>query len=376
MTARSRLPVLVLAALCAGRLRQRPGRPVARRRRPLARRRLPRGPVRGEPLTAQGRRLFDEAVATREEMEKAKAVDWAILERRWRAVVDATERAGGPLQPRRHPGAPGARRRGPCRVPAGPGRQAAQAGGRQPRRPAGEGPATCAAPRPPTTRRPATSPTTRSRGSGWRPSTCSPASSTRPGTRPARRCCATPPRWAPARPWSAWRWPGAISTWPGWWRCGCRRARPTTPRWPTSPASCSPGRATTPARRCSGRRRWRSSPGWRRPAPASSRWRCGRSAGARCRTLAAGVLADDPSNAPAQLLLGIAAAPRRQAGRGPGGLRRGRAAGGREAPRGPPGARRAADARQGGLRGGAAVASTSTSGRPARCCRRARRRRG
>jgi tetratricopeptide (TPR) repeat protein len=51
-------------------------------------------PVRvapGEPLPAQGRRLFDEAVAVREEMEKAKAVDWAILERRWRAVLDVVD---------------------------------------------------------------------------------------------------------------------------------------------------------------------------------------------------------------------------------------------------------------------------------------------
>ncbi len=40
-----------------------------------------------EPLPEQGRRLFDEAVSAREEMEKAKAVDWAVLERRWRAVL-------------------------------------------------------------------------------------------------------------------------------------------------------------------------------------------------------------------------------------------------------------------------------------------------
>ncbi len=44
----------------------------------------------GQPLSVQGRRLFDEAVGIREEMEKARAVDWAILERRWRAVVEAT----------------------------------------------------------------------------------------------------------------------------------------------------------------------------------------------------------------------------------------------------------------------------------------------
>jgi tetratricopeptide (TPR) repeat protein len=41
----------------------------------------------GEPLTDQGRRLFDEAVQARDEMEKARAIDWASLERRWRAVL-------------------------------------------------------------------------------------------------------------------------------------------------------------------------------------------------------------------------------------------------------------------------------------------------
>ncbi len=41
----------------------------------------------GESLTDQGRRLFDEAVQARDEMEKARAIDWAGLERRWRAVL-------------------------------------------------------------------------------------------------------------------------------------------------------------------------------------------------------------------------------------------------------------------------------------------------
>jgi tetratricopeptide (TPR) repeat protein len=45
----------------------------------------------GEPLDERGRRLFDEAVRAREEMEKAKALDWAILERRWRAVLEAAD---------------------------------------------------------------------------------------------------------------------------------------------------------------------------------------------------------------------------------------------------------------------------------------------
>jgi tetratricopeptide (TPR) repeat protein len=51
-------------------------------------------PVRttpGEPLSAQGRRLFDEAVAAREEMEKTKVVDWPALERRWRAVTEVAD---------------------------------------------------------------------------------------------------------------------------------------------------------------------------------------------------------------------------------------------------------------------------------------------
>jgi tetratricopeptide (TPR) repeat protein len=86
----SRVPVLVLAALlfagCASAPVAPP--PAEKPTRAVA---PPAKPGPGEPLSVQGRRLFDEAVATREEMEKAKAVDWAILERRWRAVVDATD---------------------------------------------------------------------------------------------------------------------------------------------------------------------------------------------------------------------------------------------------------------------------------------------
>ena len=89
MTAPSRLPVLALGALvlvaCAGA----PAKPSPAVKSATAAPSVKAMP--GEPLSAQGRRLFDEAVAAREEMEKAKAVDWAILERRWRAVVDATE---------------------------------------------------------------------------------------------------------------------------------------------------------------------------------------------------------------------------------------------------------------------------------------------
>jgi tetratricopeptide (TPR) repeat protein len=89
VTARSGFPVLALGALwlagCASAPVAPPPAETATRAAP------PVKAVPGEPLSAQGRRLFDEAVAVREEMEKARAVDWAILERRWRAVVDATD---------------------------------------------------------------------------------------------------------------------------------------------------------------------------------------------------------------------------------------------------------------------------------------------
>jgi len=89
VTALSRVPALVLSALALAGCASAPvaPAPVEKPARAVA---PPPRPGPGEPLSAQGRRLFDEAVATREEMEKAKAVDWAILERRWRAVVDAT----------------------------------------------------------------------------------------------------------------------------------------------------------------------------------------------------------------------------------------------------------------------------------------------
>jgi tetratricopeptide (TPR) repeat protein len=79
--------VALLLAACAGA-------PVAPAPAPTAAARAASAPARvepGEPLPAQGRRLFDEAVATREEMEKARNVDWAILERRWRAVLAAVD---------------------------------------------------------------------------------------------------------------------------------------------------------------------------------------------------------------------------------------------------------------------------------------------
>ena len=43
------------------------------------------------PMTEQGRRLFGEAVTAREEMEKSGTIDWAILERRWRAVTEVAD---------------------------------------------------------------------------------------------------------------------------------------------------------------------------------------------------------------------------------------------------------------------------------------------
>jgi tetratricopeptide (TPR) repeat protein len=89
VTARSRLPVLALGALWLAGCASAPVTPTAAEK--PARATPPVKAEPGEPLSAQGRRLFDEAVAAREEMEKARAVDWAILERRWRAVVDATD---------------------------------------------------------------------------------------------------------------------------------------------------------------------------------------------------------------------------------------------------------------------------------------------
>jgi tetratricopeptide (TPR) repeat protein len=83
---RSLAPVLLLLAACAGA-------PVAPAPAPKAVR-ASAAPARlepGEPIPAQGRRLFDEAVSTHEEMVKAKAIDWAILERRWRAVVEVVD---------------------------------------------------------------------------------------------------------------------------------------------------------------------------------------------------------------------------------------------------------------------------------------------
>jgi tetratricopeptide (TPR) repeat protein len=74
------VPLLLALAACAGA-------PVAPTTEVRQARSAPvrTGPT--EPLTEQGKRLFDEAVSAREEMEKAKAVDWAVLERRWRAVL-------------------------------------------------------------------------------------------------------------------------------------------------------------------------------------------------------------------------------------------------------------------------------------------------
>jgi tetratricopeptide (TPR) repeat protein len=90
VTASSSFPIAVAAALLLAGCASAPVTPP-----PVEKpARIAAPPVKaapGEPLSAQGRRLFDEAVGTREEMEKAKAVDWPILERRWRAVVDATD---------------------------------------------------------------------------------------------------------------------------------------------------------------------------------------------------------------------------------------------------------------------------------------------
>jgi tetratricopeptide (TPR) repeat protein len=88
VTARHRwlAPMLLLAACAGAPVAPSPSEQPARAAAAPA----PTGP--GEPLSEKGRRLFDEAVAVREEMEKARAVDWAILERRWRAVLDVADR--------------------------------------------------------------------------------------------------------------------------------------------------------------------------------------------------------------------------------------------------------------------------------------------
>jgi tetratricopeptide (TPR) repeat protein len=76
------LPLLLALAACAGA----PVTPTTEARQARATAAPARtGP--GEPLSEQGKRLFDEAVSASEEMEKAKAIDWAVLERRWRAVL-------------------------------------------------------------------------------------------------------------------------------------------------------------------------------------------------------------------------------------------------------------------------------------------------
>jgi tetratricopeptide (TPR) repeat protein len=90
VTALSRVSVFALAALSLAGCASAPVAPPPVEKQVRAVAPPPKAPP-GEPLSVQGRRLFDEAVATRQEMEKAKAVDWAILERRWRAVVDASD---------------------------------------------------------------------------------------------------------------------------------------------------------------------------------------------------------------------------------------------------------------------------------------------
>jgi Flp pilus assembly protein TadD len=89
VNANSRLPVLPLAALLLAACASAPVAPPPVEKPPRPAFPLKAGP--GEPLSPQARRLFDEAVGAREEMDKARALDWAILERRWRAVVDATD---------------------------------------------------------------------------------------------------------------------------------------------------------------------------------------------------------------------------------------------------------------------------------------------
>lgn len=78
-------PAALLAALALAALAACAGAPPAPTPKPAA---APRPGDAEEPLSARGQRRFDEAVRAHDEQEKAKAVDWAILERRWRGVLE------------------------------------------------------------------------------------------------------------------------------------------------------------------------------------------------------------------------------------------------------------------------------------------------
>ncbi len=80
MTRAPILAALALSLACAG-APPPPTRPAA----------APRPAEPAENLSARGQRLFDEAVQLEAEQKKARAVDWPVLEARWRQVLRAGE---------------------------------------------------------------------------------------------------------------------------------------------------------------------------------------------------------------------------------------------------------------------------------------------
>ncbi|HET9554140.1 MAG TPA: adventurous gliding motility TPR repeat lipoprotein GltE [Anaeromyxobacteraceae bacterium] len=84
-------PAALLAALALAALSACAGAPPAPTPKPAAASK-PAAEAE-EPLSARGQRRFDEAVRAHDEQAKAKAVDWAILERRWRGVLEDADLA-------------------------------------------------------------------------------------------------------------------------------------------------------------------------------------------------------------------------------------------------------------------------------------------
>ena len=111
-TTRRIVPAILLAGAigCAG-ARPRPADAERRGARPAAAA-ATEAPQGADAVGARAQRLFAEALKAQEDQQKlAVPTDWAHLERKWRAVLDDDEIAGGPLQPRRRPRGAGAPRR-------------------------------------------------------------------------------------------------------------------------------------------------------------------------------------------------------------------------------------------------------------------------
>jgi tetratricopeptide (TPR) repeat protein len=80
---RLRAPAALTLAALLGACAEAPPRPTPKPT-PVAR------SESAESAAARGQRLFDEAVRLREEMERAQAVDWTVLEGRWRAAAEGS----------------------------------------------------------------------------------------------------------------------------------------------------------------------------------------------------------------------------------------------------------------------------------------------